>query len=61
MTLLFLPHRARGMDAEEYLAQIGSMCIISGATHLPCDAGLVSLLSAAPIAVQPFSAWASSA
>ena len=61
MTLVSLPHPARGMDAEEYLTQIGRMCALSGATHVLCDPGLVSVLSAAPVAVEPFSGWASSA
>ncbi len=61
MTLVSLPHPARGMDADEYLTQIGRMCALSGATHLVCDPGLVPLLSAAPIAARPFSGWASAA
>jgi len=39
MTLVSLPHPARGMDAEEYLAQIGTMCALTDATHLLCDPG----------------------
>ena len=45
MTLVSLPHPARGMDAEEYLAQIGTMCALTDATHLLCDPGLTALLS----------------
>jgi acyl-CoA synthetase (AMP-forming)/AMP-acid ligase II len=57
MTLVSLPHPARGMDADEYLAQIGRMCDLTGATQLLCDPGLVPLLSPAPVAVHPFSGW----
>jgi len=57
MTLVSLPHPARGMDAEEYLAQIGTMCALTGATHLLCDAGLTALLSTGPVPVHPFSEW----
>ena len=57
MTLVSLPHPARGMDADEYLAQIAQMCSLTGASQLLCDPGLVPLLSAAPVAVHSFSAW----
>ena len=54
-TLVSLPHPARGMDADEYLTQIGEMCALTGATHLLCDGGLVPLLSGAPVDVHAFS------
>ena len=53
-TLVSLPHPARGMDPGEYLTQIGGMCARTGATHLLCDAGLVSLLSDVPATVHSF-------
>jgi acyl-CoA synthetase (AMP-forming)/AMP-acid ligase II len=61
MTLVSLPHPARGMDADEYLTQIGRMCALGGATQLLCDPELAPLLSAAPVAVHPFSEWDGSA
>jgi acyl-CoA synthetase (AMP-forming)/AMP-acid ligase II len=57
ITLVSLPHPARGMDAEEYLAQIGTMCALTGATHVLCDPGLTGLLGAGPVPVHPFSGW----
>ena len=60
LTLVSLPHPARGMDAEEYLAQIGSMCALTGATHLLCDPGLTPLLSTGPVPVHPFGEWSAS-
>ena len=57
VTLVSLPHPARGMDAQEYLTQIGRMCALTGATHLLCDPGLVTLLSAAPVPAHAFSEW----
>ena len=57
MTLVSLPHPARGMDAEEYLAQIGTMCALTGATHLLCDPSLTTLLSTGPVPAHPFSEW----
>jgi acyl-CoA synthetase (AMP-forming)/AMP-acid ligase II len=53
-TLVSLPHPARGMDAEEYLAQIDTMCHLTGATHILCDPGIRSLLSGARVPVHPF-------
>jgi acyl-CoA synthetase (AMP-forming)/AMP-acid ligase II len=61
MTLVSLPHPARGMDADEYMAQIGRMCALTGATQLLCDPALAPLLSAAPVAVHPFNGWDGSA
>ncbi len=61
VTLVSLPHPARGMDAGEYLAQISQMCALTSATHLLCDGTLVSLLSDVPIDVHAFSEPASSA
>ncbi len=55
VTLVSLPHPARGMGAEEYLAQIRTMCALTGATHLLCDPSLTALLSDAPVAVHGFS------
>ena len=57
MNLVSLPHPARGMDAEEYRAQIGAMCAVTGATHLLCDPGLTTLLSNGAVPVHPFSEW----
>ena len=57
MTLVSVPHPARGMDADEYLAQIAQMCSLTGASPLLCDPELVPLLSAAPVPVHPFSGW----
>ncbi len=57
VTLVSLPHPARGMETEEYLAQIGTMCALTGATHLLCDPGLTALLSTGPIPVHPFGGW----
>ena len=42
------------MDAEEYLAQIDTMCQLTGATHLLCDPGVSALLSGARVPVHPF-------
>jgi len=57
MNLVSLPHPARGMDAEEYRAQIGAMCAVTGATHLLCDPGLTTLLANGAAPVHPFSDW----
>ncbi len=57
LTLVSLPHPARGMGAEEYLDQIARMCAVSGATRVLCDPSLVELLSLGPLAVSPFSEW----
>jgi acyl-CoA synthetase (AMP-forming)/AMP-acid ligase II len=54
LTLVSLPHPARGMDGAEYLAQINLMCAQSGATHLLCDAALTALLSEAGVPVRAF-------
>jgi len=59
MTLVSLPHPARGMDAEEYVAQIGRMCAVTGADRVLCDPGLVELLSFGPVAASAFSGWGS--
>jgi len=61
LTLVSLPHPARGMDAEEYLAQIGTMCALAGATHLLCDPSLAALLSTGPVPVHPFGEWRAAA
>jgi acyl-CoA synthetase (AMP-forming)/AMP-acid ligase II len=61
MTLVSLPHPGRGMDAAEYVAQIGRMCALTDATHLLCDSGLITLLSAAPVPVHAFNQWNSAA
>jgi len=57
MTLVSLPHPARGMDEPEYLAQIGAMCSLTGASHLVCDPELVALLAPGPVPVHAFSEW----
>ena len=57
LTLVSLPHPARGMDAGEYVAQIGAMCALTGATHLLCDPALTALLSTGPFPVHPFGEW----
>ena len=57
MTLVSLPHPARGMDAEEYLAQIAAMCALTGAAGILCDPAVAPLLAAAPVPVHPFAGW----
>ena len=57
LTLVSLPHPARGMDTEEYLAQVGTMCALAGASHLLCDPGLTALLSTGPVPAHPFGGW----
>jgi acyl-CoA synthetase (AMP-forming)/AMP-acid ligase II len=59
VTLVSLPHPARGMEADEYLAQIGTMCALTGATHILCDPSLTALLSAAPLPAHGFDEWGS--
>ena len=59
ITLVSLPHPARGMDADEYLAQIGHMCAVTGADRVLCDPGLVELLSVGPVAASSFGEWGS--
>ena len=54
VTLVSLPHPARGMAADEYLAQIGAMCGLTGATHILCDPSLTALLSAASVPAHGF-------
>ncbi len=54
ITLVSLPHPARGMDPGEYLDQIALMCSLTGATHLLCDPNLVDLLAGAPVPVHAF-------
>ncbi len=59
LTLVSLPHPARGMDAEEYLAQVRTMCTLTEASALVCEPGLTALLSAAPVPVHTFGEWRS--
>ncbi len=59
VTLVSLPHPARGMVAGEYLAQIDAMCRLTDATHLLCDPGLATLLGTASVPVHAFSEWTS--
>jgi acyl-CoA synthetase (AMP-forming)/AMP-acid ligase II len=44
LTLVSLPHPARGMAGAEYLAQIRDMCALTGAEHLLCEPALRPLL-----------------
>lgn len=57
MTLVSLPHPARGMDGDEYLTQIATMCALTGASHLLCDPALTGLLAAAPVPVHAYGEW----
>jgi acyl-CoA synthetase (AMP-forming)/AMP-acid ligase II len=57
LTLVSLPHPARGMGGAEYLAQIDFMCAQTEATHLLCDASLTALLSGAAVPVHAFSGY----
>jgi len=59
MTLVSLPHPARGMAAVEYLAQVDTMCHLTDATHLLCDPGLAALLGTASVPVHAFGEWTS--
>jgi acyl-CoA synthetase (AMP-forming)/AMP-acid ligase II len=44
LTLVSLPHPARGMAGEEYVAQIQKMCALTGTEHMLCEPALTSLL-----------------
>jgi acyl-CoA synthetase (AMP-forming)/AMP-acid ligase II len=57
LTLVSLPHPARGMEAGEYLAQIDRMCTLTGASHLVCDRDLVDLLRGSAVPVVAFDRW----
>ena len=59
MTIVSLPHPARGMEAEEYVNQIGRMCALTGTDRVLCDPGLVELISVGPVAASAFSGWRS--
>jgi acyl-CoA synthetase (AMP-forming)/AMP-acid ligase II len=54
VTLVSLPHPARGMGAEEYLSQLAQMCTLTGASHLLADPEYLSLLDRAPVPVHGF-------
>ena len=54
MTLVSLPHPARGMDAEEYLAQIRDDVHPHRRTGLGVRARTAALLSSAPVPVHAF-------
>ncbi len=54
LTLVSLPHPARGMSPEEYLQQVNRMCALTGATHLLSDAEYVGLLEAVAVPVLGF-------
>jgi acyl-CoA synthetase (AMP-forming)/AMP-acid ligase II len=59
-TLVSLPHPSRGTKGPEYLRQIGEMCARAGATHLLCDASLVTLLGSGPLPVCSYNECSSS-
>ncbi len=54
LTLVSLPHPARGMDREEYVSQIRAMCTLTGAQHLLCEPGLFPPLEAAGVPLHGF-------
>ena len=59
MTLVSLPHPARGMDAEEYLSQIRTMCTLTHASALVCQPELAALFARAPVPVHAFGGFRS--
>jgi acyl-CoA synthetase (AMP-forming)/AMP-acid ligase II len=59
VTLVSLPHPARGMGVEEYLSQISTMCALTGATHLLAEPDHLGLLGDAPVPVHGFNELAS--
>jgi acyl-CoA synthetase (AMP-forming)/AMP-acid ligase II len=54
LTLVSLPHPARGMDRDEYLAQIRTMCSLTDARHVVCEPTLSPLLEAVGLPVHGF-------
>jgi acyl-CoA synthetase (AMP-forming)/AMP-acid ligase II len=54
MTLVSLPHPARGMKLDEYLDQIRMMCHIAGASHLLLDPPFVPLMPEFDLPVHGF-------
>jgi acyl-CoA synthetase (AMP-forming)/AMP-acid ligase II len=59
VTLVSLPHPARGMGVDDYLAQITAMCAMTGATHMLADPEYLGLLEAAPVPVHGFNEFGS--
>jgi acyl-CoA synthetase (AMP-forming)/AMP-acid ligase II len=59
VTLVSLPHPARGMQPEEYLDQLTRMCELTGATHLFSDPEFVGLLASSPVPVHGFNEFRS--
>jgi len=59
LSLVSLPHPARGMPVEEYLAQIRSMCELAAASALALDPAYCGLLedAALGVSVVPFDAY----
>ena len=54
ITLVSVPHPARGMGPEEYLAQTAAMCAVTGASHLLVDRTQLGLLGTPPVPVHGF-------
>lgn len=59
VTLVSLPHPARGMGMDDYMSQITAMCTMTGATHLVADPEFLSLLASAPVPVHGFNEFES--
>jgi acyl-CoA synthetase (AMP-forming)/AMP-acid ligase II len=59
VTLVSLPHPSRGMDGEEYLGQLATMCAITGATHLLADPAFLPLLVGGAVPAHGFDEYAS--
>jgi acyl-CoA synthetase (AMP-forming)/AMP-acid ligase II len=55
LTLVSLPHPARGMDRDEYVSQIRTMCSVAGAGHLVCEPGLFPNFDGAGVLLHGFS------
>ncbi len=60
LTLVSLPHPARGMGIEEYLEQISVMCAMTDAGALLADPAYLELLAGVTVAVRGFNEFASS-
>jgi len=54
VTLVSLPHPARGMGTAEYLEQIARMCTMAGATHVLADPAYLDVLQGASVPVHGF-------
>jgi acyl-CoA synthetase (AMP-forming)/AMP-acid ligase II len=54
LTLVSLPHPARGMDGNDYASQVRTMCSLTGAEHVVCDPALSSWLGAVGSPVHEF-------